>query len=268
MKNLYKAFLNSLYNPVWLKKQRFAADRAWTYFSLWVFVLSVAVAVPISLSAWPIITNGQKYFSSNVPDFEANFKNGSLQVNRLAQPFVYRINDQFVLVVDTVRTTTAALTDYVTSTSKASLFVTADRMEFNDSESGQSRIQKWANVPDGTVTKGQLESTLKNFLKPWFYFLGVIAVFIGFYVVFFISKLYTILVVALVVSVMAKFTGRNLKLKNLFIIGLYAITLPSIIGMAFTLMGIGISYVEFMAMLAFMLAVVMSEKSKKVVEDE
>jgi hypothetical protein len=265
MKNLFKAFLNSLYNPGWLKKQRFAVDRAWSYFSILVFIFSVAVTVSISVGARPMIISGQKYFSSEVPDFELNFKSGSLLVNHLAQPFVYRVNnDEFVLVVDTVRTTTAALTDYVTSTPLASVFVTADRMEFADNETGQSRAQKWTNVPDGTLTKKQIQSAVNDFLKPWFYFLGSIIVFIGFYVVFFISKLYTILVVALVVSVLAKFTGRNLQVKNLFVMGLYAITLPSIIGMVFTIVGVKIGYVEFMAMLAFMIAVVMTEKPKKI----
>ena len=89
--------------------------------------------------------------------------------------------------------------------------------------------------------------------------IAILAIFIGLYVGFFVSKLYTILLVTLFVSVTARLFGQVMKFAELFTIGLYAITMPSIISLILVLTGVEFSYVQFVALLAFMLAIVFTK---------
>ncbi len=257
-----------MYNPEWLKANRADLGRAFSYFSLLVFVLTAAATVIIAVDLYPSLKEIQQKFSAEVPDFEAKFKDGGLMVQRLKQPYVYRVGEKdFTLVVDTISTTSVSLADYVTSTPNTSLIISADRIELNEVKNGLTRVQKWTGVEDADFTKADIESAISKFLTPLIFFVAVLFLFVGLYIGFYIAKLYSIFVAMLVVGVFAKVTGRELKLREIFVMGLYAITLPTIIAALFTLVGLDIAYVQFLALLAFLLAVLFTIPAKEIKEE-
>jgi maltodextrin utilization protein YvdJ len=263
MKELLNAFLNSLYNPEWLKRQRFHQGKAWTYFALFLFVFSIVVALPVALGTRPVFKTIQSDFVAKLPDFKATLAGGKLNIENLSQPFVYQVPDEkFVVVIDT-KGELKPVSEYVSSTPEGSVLVSKNEVSITDKTSGSTKTQKWPSDASGTVTKQDLTNLINKILQPWFYFVILFVVFLGLYIAYFVSKLYSAVVVSLVVYISAKLSGMQYKWKELFTMSLYAITLPSIISVLFTLTGLGIPYVHFIALLAFMLAVVFTEGKKR-----
>ena len=265
MKYYFTAFYKSFYDSVWLKATRGFPGKAWSYFCLFVFVVALAALVPIAFELRRLVKDFGQNFSTGAPDFEATLKGGKLSVRKLAQPFVYRSSgNDFVAVVDTISTSSVALEQYVTSTYADSILITSDHVEFRDVSTGESRIQSWKDFPEFSFSKSEVVAMTNRFAEPMNLAAAILVIFIGLYVGFFVSKLYTILMVTLLVSVFARIYSRAVKFWELFTIGLYAVTLPSIIGIILTLIGLEFSYVQFLALLAFMLAMVWTKDEAKV----
>ena len=257
MKYYFTAFYKSFYDSVWLKAVRGFPGKAWSYFGLLVFVFAIVATVPIAFELRPLANEFSQNFSSFAPDFQANLRGGKLSVQKLAQPFVYRSSgNDFIVVVDTVSTSSVALEQYVTSTYADSILITSDRIEFRDVSTGESRTQSLEGIPDFSFSKSGVIVMMNKFVEPGNLAAAILAIFIGLYVGFFVSKLYTILLVTLMVSVTGRLFGMMIKFVELFTIGLYAITLPSIISLILALIGVEFPYVQFMTLLAFMLAIV------------
>lgn len=258
MKYFFTAFYKSLYDSAWLKAVRVFPGKAWSYFCLLVFVFSLIAVVPTGLAFRSFSQEFGQNFSASAPSFQANLKSGKLTIEKLKQPFVYHLSD-FTLVIDTKSTSSVEIEKFVTSTAGSTLLITSDRAEFHDAKTGESRAQTWSGMPDYSFSKGDVEAGLHQLATPWYLALSMLVIFTGLYLGFFVVKLYNILLVTLMVSVFARLSGRMMKFWELFTIGLYAITLPSIIGIALALTGLEFSYVQFLALLAFMLAMVWSD---------
>lgn len=258
MKSFFSAFYKSLYDAEWLKAARLASGPAWRYFCLLVLVFSLVAIVPIGLEFRDFVHGLNRSFVTSAPDFQANLKGGKLTIERLEQPFVYRSAD-LIVIVDTVSTSSLAVEQFVTSTNVSTLLLTANRAELRDSRTGEGKVQTWSNLPDYSFSKNDVVAMIASLAGPWSTVGAILAIFIGLYVGFFIMKLYDILLVTLLVSVFARLSGRAMKFSELFTIGLYAGTLPSILGMIAILTGVGFSYLQFLALLAFMLAMVFTK---------
>ena len=122
-------------------------------------------------------------------------------------------------------------------------------------------------MPDETITRQDVVDTAEKILRPWLFIIMSFVLFIGLFIGLFVSKLYTIVVAVLVASVFARFTNREITLKELFTIGLYAITLPTLISTLFLIIRVNIPYVQFLALLAFMLSIVLSVKPIEEIEN-
>ena len=263
MKELLNAFIKSLYDQNWLKKQRQETGKAWTYFVLFIFVFSIVVAVPTSLSARPVIKIIQKEFSSRAPDFKAELVKGKLIVDRAEQPYVLQIpEEKIILVVDT-KNMPKRIEDYVSTTFNTGVLIGSEEVVVTDNVGMSTKSQKWPSDASFTLTKQDVEGFFSKFLQPAFYFGVVFVVFIALFVSYFVSKLYSVLVVSLVVYVSAKLSGKTYSWKELFVMSLYAVTLPSLISLAFYLTGAQFQYIHFIALLAFMLAAVFTENKTK-----
>lgn len=263
MKELLRAFLNSLYNQEWLKKQRSHAGKAWSYFALFLFAFSLVVSVPVAIGVRYGFVSLQNDFVAKLPDFKATLSSGALSVENLPQPFVYNIEqDDFVLVVDT-RGDIKPIRDYVSSTPGGSVIIGKNEVSVTDGVSGSTKTQKWPSDQKGTVAKSDVQNFISKILQPWFYFVILFLVFLALYIAYFVSKLYSIAVVSMIVYIAARLNGKEYKWKEVFVMSLYATTLPSIISVLFSVVDVQIPYIHFIALLAFMLAAVFTEGKKK-----
>lgn len=257
MRKLLVAFYKSLYNADWIKAKRFFPGEAWTYFSLFIFALAFLTTIPAAIALHPALQDARDAFSKNVPAFTAEFKGGKLSVSNLPQPFIYK-DQNFVVAIDTVSTSTAALENAVSTTPNKLIITSAS---FEVLGEGQSREQSWSTVPDYSFSKQYIIDLLGRFLSPGLYFAGMLAIFVGLYIGFFIAKLYSIVLVTLVVTVESKIFGRNYRFKEILTMSLYGVTLSTIVGLVFAFSGL--SYVSFITLLAFMLAIVYTREDEE-----
>lgn len=202
---------------------------------------------------------------SNVPDFQATLKQGALSVAGFPQPFIYRDKESgFVLVVDTVSTSSIALANYLKEGADSGLRIGKEEVEMIDGRRGEARTQSWKSFPDYSITKAELMQKIIAYSSPKMLALlaaGALALaFLGIA----LGKLWSILFISLIAYVVSAAARRGWKWGELFTVGLFAITLPSLIAIAFALFGVQIGFVHFLALLAFMLAVVLTREERKI----
>lgn len=243
-----------MYNLPWLKAQRFFPRSAWKFFSTVVLLVSVIYLVP-ELFKYPAQLRVIKNIVQEIPEFEGKFENGRLNISKVKQPFFHKINEELVLVADSVGTQVDPVANFVTSSKISAILITADRLEYRNAKTGENRIQKWDNMPDYTVTKSTLQKNVELMSGPIaviIFFVVLLLIYVG----VFISKLYSVLLVSFIVSPIGRIFGRVWKWKELFTLTLMSITLPSLIELLSTLTRVEFQYIHFIALLAFVLAVV------------
>jgi len=246
-----------------LRQQKDQPKAAWGYFLSFLFLMIVAVTVPL-LFGLPGVAREVAAKLKEAPDFQATLKNGALAVTGVAQPAVFKGDDSFVVALDTTATSTVVLDSFLEQAGQSGILLAADRIELVDGSTGQHKIQYWKNVPDYSLNKAAVVGAAEKYLGP-----GWLAVFaLLFFVVVLLGSVLAQIVlvfsVALIVFVIAKVRRQTWRFKELFTVGLFAITLPTIIAAIFTLLGIGTPLVQFLALLAFMLAVVFTKEEKEI----
>ncbi|MBI5729055.1 MAG: DUF1189 family protein [Candidatus Magasanikbacteria bacterium] len=261
------SFYRSLSNLTWLKQQKHATGAAWKYFLLFAVLLTLASAIPLVASFPAAVRELKDKVMSNVPDFQATLKQGTLSVVGFPQPYIYRDKESgFVFVVDTFSTSSVALANYLKEDAGGGIRIGKDEVEMVDSLRGETRTQTWKNFPDYSITKAGLIQKITAYSGP-----GMAALIMGLVLIlaFFgiaLGKLWSILFVSLIAYIVSAVARRGWKWGELFVVGLYATTLPSIIAVAFALFRVQIGFVHFLALLAFMLAVVLT-KEERTIED-
>lgn len=261
-------FFSSLYKSThdltWLKEQKNKTGAAWGYFFLFVLLLSALTVLPIVVSL-PLGIKVVREKITQLPDFEAKVTSGTLHVTGLTQPYVFK-QDDFVVVVDTVTTSSLELKEYLEAR-QSGVLVTKDRFEFYNDQKGESRTQYFKDVNELSFNKADVQGVAKKLLSPVTITIVVLLLVLFFYLILLVAKLYSVVLVAFLVFIVCKIAKRPWQFRELFVMGLFATTLPSVLSMIFNLFALPIPYVHFLALLAFMVAAVFtSDKAPEAVE--
>lgn len=258
----FTALSKSCFDVRWLKSQRQNPGRAWGYFFLFVLAAAALTLLPLFIRLPRASEKLQEKLQTQAPEFTATFKKGKLAVADLPQPYIRRA-EGFVLVVDTRAGNTATLEAFLIASDAGGMLVAANEIEFFDRQRNQRQVKSWKDMPDYSLTKATVERWLQQFLSPGYLILfGAIAlvlVIIGLTV----SKLFSILLVTFITLIVCATTKRNWKFTELFAIGLFAITLPTLLTAVIRLFGLYVPFMHFFALLAFMLAVVLTKDGEE-----
>ncbi len=250
------SFVNSLGNLSWLKAQRKNDKRAWRYFLLLSLILTVLTLLPGSI-IFPRELKKIDGVVKQMPAFTAHLTKGELVVQGITQPFVYsnQAND-FVVVIATA--TSTELSSYIKNKNQNALLIARDKMELYDGGSGATRAQTWSGLPDTTITREALNSAIQKFSQwQWLLPMLLIAVIVS-YGGMMIGKLILMVLVITLVQLIGMLLKRPWRWRELFVVGLFGITLPAVIELAVGWAMGGPAYIFFLAYLAFMLAVVLT----------
>ncbi len=264
------ALYHSLFDGMWLYAERTNMRKAWSYFFVFTALVSVLSVVP-ALVALPAATQMAKQeITKNVPDFSATFMGGRLSVTGLAQPWVREYSDdgeKFRIVIDTTATSTDAASAYASST-VSMLVVNSRYAQVYNADAGESKTQSFSTVPNATFTKSQLLALVDHFTSPGAYVVLGLVVAIVVFVGAVIGNVWSVFIASLIALLVSRLSRRAWTLRELFTVGLYAITLPTLIGFVFTVVDFAGGTVYFAALVAFMLAVVFLQPkaSSKTVE--
>lgn len=256
--NFFSAFYKSLFNVTWLKDQRTRAGRAWGYFFLLIGVISIFYSVPIIITLPSALREVTRTVEKNIPDnFKAEVKSGELAVSGFVQPLTIRGQDKgnFIAVIDTVATSTKPLASFLRAEDQGGVLVARDRIELYNPP--RSQIVYMKDIADTTVTKADLVRVTRWLSGSGALVIISILLIITVLIVVIIWKLWVVFLAVLIATIVSAVFHRGWKFGELFVMGLYAITLPSVISFILFALGIWIAWIHFIIMLAFMLAIVL-----------
>lgn len=258
-------FKKSIYDVAWLRQQKAEPKKAWRYFLALLAVLVAVTTLPLLVSL-PKAARSVREQIGSIPDFKATLRDGSLTITGLSEPAVFKQSDNVTVVVNTSAAASTSLDKFLEKPGESGLLVARDRIEILDGSSGERRIQYWKGMPDYALTKIQLLENVDKYLRPGYLALFAIIILVAAYLAAVAAQLVSILVVSAIVLLAAKFRKYTWRFGELFTVGLFAVTLPTIIAALLTLIGLGTPSLHFLALLAFMLAVVFTkDKDKEVV---
>jgi maltodextrin utilization protein YvdJ len=259
----FSFFYNSLFNISWLRQRKNEPGKSWGYFFVFCLLLSLVSAIVVTAALPGVVKELKTSINEKIPaNFSAEIVNGKLGVTGLPQPYVFtdQAKNNFVAVVDTVSTSSLDLKKYLSSGTENAILIDSEKIEIFNGEKNQGQIQYWKDVPNlGSRVDKNFLASLLNKVGPAFLFFAFLTVFFGTFVVLVIGRLFSILIVSLIVLIVAAIARHNWKFGELFSVGLCAVTIPSLISLVFSLLGISVPFVHFLALLAFMLAVVFTK---------
>ena len=238
-----------------MKQHKSFRGAAFRYFLLFIFLIIVVGLIPVAI-VLPGLAKDAQEGVERLPDFTAQLKNGTLQISGLPQPYVSHEKDS-VLVIDTVTTSSVSLSAYFTTTTESGILITRDRLEVLDRD-GSEQIQPFWSLPDYGVDKSEVTTLINRFTGPVTIIVIMLLIAVLFYLVIFITKLWSLVVVAGLVWVVAKIINKSWKFSELVTVGLFAMTLPTIISLLLATLGVQLPFINFLALLAFMMAVVIT----------
>lgn len=265
-----KAFINSFYNFSWLKEQRKNGKKAANYVMLFLLVLSLGHAVYFASFIPKKFTELRDKVFSQVPDFRAQLKGGQLFVYDLEQPYIYEAGegkDHFKIVIDTTSTEPVFIEEAIDMEKENGILVTKDSFSVYELERGKTTKQDFRDIPDAEFTRGYLLGLSNKFLNSRLAFFAF--ALIGSFVAFAIGKLFYLLFLSLLANIAALFAQRKYKFSEVYTIGLFAITAPSIVTSILTLFGRPIPYLYSVLVLVLLVgALVSNGKSAEIVKTE
>lgn len=253
----------SIYDLAWLKLQKRSAKHAWGYFALLVLLITVLWMVPVAVRLPGVAKQFKEQVAKNIPEFQATIKDGKLQVDGLQQPYIVKDGD-FVVIVDTVSTTTPALSSYINTDAEGGVLLTRETVETYDNDTGQSRAQNLKNIPDLQFNQDTIIGFANKFLSPGFIAVFIVLMIVGVYIGLFIAKLVSILIITVIVKIITALSKRAWTFGELFTTGLFAVTLPSFISLVCGWIALYIPFLHSLALLAFLLAVVFTKDEGEV----
>ncbi len=259
----FSFFYNSLFNISWLRQRKNEPGKSWGYFFIFCLFLSLVSTISITVAIPGMLKQAKTMVNEKVPEnFSAEINNGKLSVVGLPQPFVFKDEEKnnFVAVIDTVSTSSLSLRNYLTVAGQSGVLIDSEKIEFLNGQNMQGQTQYWKDVKESNfrLDKPFLVSVLSK-TGPVFVIIIFLVVLVALFVAFVVGKLFSILMVTLILLVVTAIARRSWRFGELFSVGLCAVTVPSLISLVFTLFGVSIPYVHFLALLAFMLAVVFTK---------
>ena len=255
-------FYKSLYNFSWLKSQRNNRRDAWKYFFLLMIILTLVAVVPVFVGL-PKAIGELKTKAKDLPEFKATLNAGTLAVTDLKQPFVFKDDENFVIVIDTESAAAPSLNNFLAEGQSGILF-SKEKVELFDNASGQSKEQSLKGMPNFAMGKTELVNNVDKYTGVKFLIIFDVVFLLVIFAVNFFTKLIGLLIALLIVLLAVKIAGKEWKFDELFNVGLYAVTLPILLGFALNLIGFTIS-VYFLAVLAFLLALVFTKDDSIVI---
>jgi len=262
-----KAFINSFYNFSWLKDQRKSGKNSANYVMLFLLLFSLVHAIYFSSFIPKELTKIRDEVFAGISDFRAEMKNGELFVYDIEQPFIYEAgegDEHFKVVIDTTSTEPISIEEAIDMEKENGILITRDTFSIYEQEKGKTTVQDLKDIPNAEFTREYLVNWSNKFLARRFVFFAFALV--GTFVGFAVGKLTYLIILSLVASTIVLFAQKKYKFSEVYTIGLYAITGPSIVVSLLMLIGHPVRYLYSILVLVLLVGALLSGgKSEEVV---
>ncbi len=260
MRTFLSVLYRSLVDPIWLKVQSNFLGVAFRYFFLLSVVIVALLVVPTLVTLPGEWKHLQQTTIDTVPPFKAELKKGVLTVTGLAQPWQWQ-TDRFGLLVDTVTTSTLASADIINRLGwPAGVLITRGQFEVFNQDTGQDDIRSWTRMPDFVIAKQDVLDMFNRVnsstgLKVGF---GIVLLVVS-YLAFVLVKLFSLVVLAALVLLIARIGHKQYTFKQIYTLGLYTVIVPVAITVLSGLLPITIPYLFSAVWVAWLLAIVFTK---------
>lgn len=246
-----KAFINSFYNFEWLRAQANNGKKAANYIVLFILFLSLVSALFLAIMTPKMLREVRDEIFSQVPDFTASMENNILTVTDIDQPFVFE-DEEVILRLDTTSSSTDFdFASFVSGKSADVVYFTSTTLYSYDGATGVERIMDYRDFPNKSFTKASLQELTDDFLGNTKLFFGIFLImsFIGFSV----FKLVNLLFVSLIILLINKNSqSEKLKFGQIYTIGLFALTGPSVLIVVLRAFQLNISFLYSILLLVIL----------------
>lgn len=226
--SFFNSLYNSLYNFKWLRQQKDSTRWAWGYFFLLTFLVAGLIVIPTAFKYFSEAPAWKTKMIQEVPEFQATIKNGQLNVTGLSQPYTKKY-DQLVIAVDTVSTGTLSVKQFVSGDKEVGILATKDRLEFYNPQDQSVKVQNFTSVGEFVTDRAHVLSNVDKILSRQMLSLFTLAFALIILLYLVIGNLISVFFFSLVFYQWSKKRNLDYSFKQVFTIGLFAITLPLIL---------------------------------------
>lgn len=262
--SFFTTFYRSLFDLNWLKENKNKAKKAWGYFFVFMLAITLFQIGPTLIGMPKAVREFRDDVEQKVPDFVAHVKDGELSIEKLVQPFVYEAKgdgkDTFKILVD-ANTTTTFSTEEVFRGFETGILITKTKVIVKESADKESSMN-FSNMPNKDFSKTGIIGLMDKFKGIVVFVFSIL--FIAFiYLVMSISKLIFLLIISLLTMVVCSIAKKAYKFNEIYTIGLFAITLPTLIKTIEFWLGFSVPLVYTMVLLVLILGVVFSKDKEE-----
>ena len=265
MKFYLQAFLKSFYDLEWLRGQKKNGKQSATYVVLLILLLSVVFSIFAMFQLNRLGDQFKNKIMTQIPDVELQVEGGLLTVSGVEQPYTYLFEDDtdesFLLYVDTVTTSSLSIEDLDIEEGQSVMLVTQTDFSVFEVDQGRTQKNSFSELPDTSLTKAEIEAWYEGVLNRKFTIFTIILV--ATFLLLGIGKMIYLLLLALIVNLIQKIAKKEYGFGELFTMGLFAITGPSIVVMALRMFGYGVPYLYTLLVLAYLLTAVFYNKKSE-----
>lgn len=243
--SFFRSIYNSLHDIQWIRDQRSTPGKAWSYFLPFVLLTTMLLVLPMLWKIPGALTTVSRAIESDTSDFTVSMTNGVLSVDGLTQPFVYTVQEDnqppFKVIIDTSAVATSSIAAYLDPATEAGMLVTSDMVQVYEVETKKTEAQSFVDVPNFSVTKSDLLAKYQEFSSGGLrVVLGMLA--IGVYLMYLVGKIFYVLFFSLVFLIMCRLKKTSWRFRELFTVGLYVVTVPTVISLVLHYSGLIIPF--------------------------
>jgi len=240
-----------------MAEQRMKMWRAIAYFFV-LFLVTVLISgfwltrgfSSKALTLWDELTD-------NAPDFTMSVQDETFRVTDLEQPYQKVLDgndgDAMLLYVDTVTTSSVSIEEIRANVAEdmPAIVITSKLVKIYDAGDEPVQTEYIKNVPSFSLTKQQVSDNIATFFQGTMIWLfGLVGIFVAGFLG--LGKLFYLGIVAWLVYVVARADRRPVTYWQVFTIGVYALTVPTLLQLGMIFLGYPIPYVYSVVLLAGM----------------
>ena len=260
--SFFTTLYNSLYNFKWLRDQKSNSSWAWGYFFLLIILVSGLSTISLGFKYFDVAPDIKKNVHSELPEFQAEVKNGQLQVDGLVQPYI-KTFENLVIVVDTVSTGTVDIKNFVKQEDQSVLLATKESIEVYNASDKSIKSQ---TVKDFDGFKNDRAGVLKNIdtiTSTKMVWIAAAVIFVFLWLFLAASNLLNVLFFSFLFYTISKRQKLDWKFKEVYTVGLFTITFPLILAQVSPSLYLNL---VFMVVFAGLMYMVILKKDKVVKE--
>lgn len=229
--SFFSTLYNSLYNFKWLRNQRNNKSWAWGYFLLLMILIAGLTSINLGFRYYDNAPVVKKNLYNELPEFQAEVKNGQLQVSGIEQPYIKNYSVVSV-VVDTNSTSTVDIKNYIKQDGQSVLLISKNSFEVYNGNDKTIKTQTMKDFGDFKTDRTEILKKADVFFSNKMVAILTIISFVFLFFALTVKTLLNVLVFGFLFYTIAKQQKLNWKFKEVFNVGLFAVTLPMILTQA------------------------------------